>query len=96
VTYGTYQEATFQENALEEVDDVLAESQYEQLEMLSFSVQYTGTTPFRNPEHVTVTVGRPGGGDYPNLAPTIRDRIMEATGERVGVQIRYVEVDAAT
>ncbi len=96
VTYGTYQEATFEENAIEEVEGVLAEEQYQQLEMLSYSVQYGGSAPFRQPERVTVTVGRPGGGDYPNLAPTIRDRIEDATGERVGVQIRYVEVDAAT
>jgi uncharacterized hydrophobic protein (TIGR00341 family) len=96
VTYGTYQEATFEQDATEQVQLTLSEDRFQQLELFSVSVRYSGSTPFREPTQVTVSVGRPGNSAYVDLAPTIRDRIATATGERVRVQIRFVEIDSAS
>jgi uncharacterized hydrophobic protein (TIGR00341 family) len=96
VTYGTYQKATFEEEASQQIQLTLSEEQFQQLELFSVSVRYSGSIPFQEPTHLTVSVGRPGNGAYVDLAPTIRDGIADATGKRVSVQVRFVEIASAS
>ncbi|WP_458185844.1 TIGR00341 family protein [Haladaptatus sp. NG-WS-4] len=104
VTYTTYQSAQFERQADETVGRVLSESEYQNVKKLDMSIHYRqgvplGTDryaqylPFREPDRVVVTVGRPRQQPYPELADTIRDRIERRTGRSVSVQIRYMELD---
>lgn len=96
VTYGTFQEATFKNDAAAEVEIVLSEEPYDHLELLSFNVRYGGSVPLRDAERVTISIGRPEGSRYPNLAPIIRNRIAYATGTDVAVEIHYVDIAVAS
>lgn len=96
VTYDTYQQASFEETVNGEIEQMLSEEPYEQLTLLSTEVEYGGSVLARGPREITVTVGRPGTVSYPDLAPTIRDRIANATGDLVRVEVRFVETSTAT
>ncbi|GKZ14169.1 TIGR00341 family protein [Haladaptatus sp. T7] len=104
VTYFSYQGAQFEQGADRAVTNVFEQPRYQQAERLQMQVQYrqtfplgkttyTRNLPFREPHRVVVTVGRPRGEQYPDLAERIHDRIATRTGRTVGVQIRYVETD---
>lgn len=49
----------------------------------------------RYPEAVVVTVARPGGQSYPDLAERIRDRVASEGPRPIDVQVRFVDVDRA-
>ncbi len=104
VTYSSYQSAQFEEQTNDAVESVLNDSQYRQAEKIDLQVQYRGglpmgnsayarSLPFRQPDRVVVTVGRPADGRYPLLADRLHDRIERRTGQDVAVQVRYVETD---
>ncbi|WP_227352755.1 TIGR00341 family protein [Haladaptatus salinisoli] len=104
VTYSSYQSAQFEQQTNRAVESVLSESNYQQAEKIELQVQYRGglpigdsayarNLPFRQPDRVVVTVGRPADGRYPELADRLHDRIERRTGQDVPVQVRYVETD---
>ncbi|MFB6096918.1 MAG: TIGR00341 family protein [Haloferacaceae archaeon] len=96
VTYGSYQQATFEQTANDVAGDLTAAGgPYEQLVLIDLEVTYDEAVPFRNPTEVIVTVGRPGTNGYPSLAERIRQGIAERTGRSVRVQVRYVGIDSA-
>ena len=104
VTYFTYQGSQFEQGADSAVAHVFQQPSYQQAEKLGTKVQYrqtfplgkndyTQNLPFQKPHRVVVTVGRPQGKQYPQLAQRIHDRITQRTGRDVVVQIRYVDTD---
>ncbi|WP_458206044.1 TIGR00341 family protein [Haladaptatus sp. NG-SE-30] len=104
VTYSSYQSAQFEEQTNRAVGNVLSESQYQQAERIDVQVQYRSglpmgqstyarSLPFRQPDRVVVTVGRPADSRYPRLASQLQNRIERRTGQEVWVQVRYVETD---
>ena len=93
VTYSTYQQGTFEGDTNREIRTLITE-RYESLRVLDIEFQYT-QVPFRRPEQVVVTVGRPADGNYPNLAERIKRRVLDNTDAPVKVQVRFVELQSA-
>ena len=96
-TYTEMQSGTFQTNTREEVRSVLASESYEQLELLELEVESNRDMLFsQSSRTVVVTVGRPSGTTYPALADAIKQRIRQRTGNDVAVQVRFIDVEAAS
>jgi len=92
ITYTSYETATFEQNARDEVETVLTQEPYESYELLEFEVVLGTDYPFRNPQRVIVTIGGPPGESAPELADTIDERINDHADEAVTVEIRYIEI----
>lgn len=92
VTYVSYQQGTFDEGARTAVETELATEDYEALAVLDFSVTYDDSIPFRQPDTVVVTIGRPEQGSYGGLPGDLQSAVRDQTGRTVDVQVRYVEV----
>ncbi|WP_254864238.1 TIGR00341 family protein [Halovivax gelatinilyticus] len=90
ITYASYQAASFEEDAREEVELVLDEDETYQL--LDLEVHMDEDFPFQSPERVVVTVGGPPGEADPALVSALRDRVDAQTTGDVTVQVRFVGV----
>ena len=97
VTYASFQNATFQNHVREEVSGVVGEkgTPYESARLFGLEFRGSNALPFDQSERVVVTVGRPPGVEYPDLAERLSQRINRGPGHAVAVQVRYVEYDAA-
>ncbi|AGB17304.1 TIGR00341 family protein [Halovivax ruber XH-70] len=93
ITYASYQVSTFEQDAREEVEAVLAEDDAAQL--LDLSVELDESLPVREPSRVIVTVGAPPGEVDPTLAAAIRERVAEQAASDVSVQVRYIAIAEA-
>jgi uncharacterized hydrophobic protein (TIGR00341 family) len=95
VTYSSIQNATFQNQAQDEVQSVLGEegTPYENAHLFGMEFREGGRLPFSQSGQVVVTVGRPPGEEYPDLANVLSGRINANTGNEIDVQVRYVEYD---
>ena len=106
VSYDTYRTGMYQEQVNDDVTAVLESPEYDQLELVDVTVEYTDPAPVRQPDHVVVTVGHPVGTDPPPVAETLQQRESVRTGpaihlptgpliefERADVVVRYSEQD---
>jgi uncharacterized hydrophobic protein (TIGR00271 family) len=91
VTVDTYWTARYEDDARGEVRTVLEDT--DGLELLSLSVSYTESVPFRQPERVTVVVGYSTGTDPPPLAERLSERLTAITEEPFGFDVPYWESD---
>ncbi|RKD95966.1 TIGR00341 family protein [Halopiger aswanensis] len=92
ITYASYTTATFEQNANEEVEQVLAAEEFEQYQLLEFEVVMGDDYPFLGPERVIVTIGGPPDATAPELADVLHERINRHTDESVRIEIRYVTI----
>jgi len=92
ITYSSWVAGNFEENARGEVELAVDEEPYEQFQLLDLEVSMDDDYPFRGPDRVIVTIGGPPGETAPGLADVIHDRVNQHSDERVGVEIRFVEV----
>ena len=96
VTYSSYQHGQFEETTRMEVQDTFGSGEYAALSLVDVQVTYARTpSPIAPPDRVVLTVGRPGGTTYPDLAATLKREISAATGYDVAVQVRFVEIQSA-
>ncbi|MGQ3411583.1 TIGR00341 family protein [Natrinema sp. LN54] len=92
ITYASYETGNFEQDARDEVEQVLAQDQYERYQLLEFQVVLDDDYPFRNPDRVIVTIGGPPGETAPELADTLHERVNRHADGSVNVEVRYVEV----
>lgn len=96
ITYNSYQDAVFENTVETEVEAVLTEGEYSELELISSTVEYDDeNVAFRQTDRVVVTVSQPSGATETGLAATLEERIVSHTDEPVEVQVRYIETEAA-
>jgi uncharacterized hydrophobic protein (TIGR00341 family) len=89
----TYQHVVFAQAANQGTDEVLAEPEYDGLELEQVEIGYSGITPAveQEPSQVTVVVGQFTDDEYADLSETLQERINEETDHDVSVQVRFVE-----
>ncbi|MFC6719436.1 TIGR00341 family protein [Natrialbaceae archaeon GCM10025810] len=92
ITYGSYQNATFEQNAREDVQAALEEEGNGRYELLSLEVEMGEGYPIREPEQVIVTVGGPPDEMGDDLAERLQERIERHADGDVDVEVRYVDV----
>jgi lysylphosphatidylglycerol synthetase-like protein (DUF2156 family) len=93
VTYATIQNAQFQNDAQEDVRQVLNNTEGAQL--LDISFVGGQAHPFEGSEKVIVTVGHEQDKQFPDLADRLSIQINGNTDERVSVEVRYVQVESS-
>ncbi|USZ69458.1 TIGR00341 family protein [Halorussus salilacus] len=91
VTFTSMQSASFQEDARDEVKQVVVDTPGAQL--LGVEFQTTDDPTFSRSSRVVVTVGRPSGEEYPDLAERLSRRINAHADNRVAVQVRFVDTE---
>ncbi|WP_227380817.1 TIGR00341 family protein [Haladaptatus halobius] len=74
-----------------QVNDVLTQSEYQQLELIEITRTYSDPPPFGQKESVTVVIARPAGQQYPQLAERLQQQIERNTDHQVTVQVRFID-----
>jgi uncharacterized hydrophobic protein (TIGR00341 family) len=91
VLFTTYQYFLFGQTVNQNVNDVLTDPAYSELELASVTVQYSAGQLFSNEGSVTVVVARPTESTYPQLPDQLKQRIVADTNRKVTVEVQFVE-----
>ncbi|WP_276299920.1 TIGR00341 family protein [Halorussus lipolyticus] len=96
VTFTTIQNAQFQNEAHDQVTELVGQqgTPYENAKLFDMTFEQAGGLPFDQSQTVVVTVGRPPGEEYPDLADRVTRRIRRNADHSVTVQVRYVEYES--
>jgi uncharacterized hydrophobic protein (TIGR00271 family) len=89
--FTTAQHLAFETTANAEVERALDQPEYEQLGLVSISTEYTSRGLFESDQLVTVVVAAPDDAERAGLEYEVRDRILQASGETVVVEVQFVE-----
>ena len=99
ITLDTYRMAQTENDVQTAVDPVFEDGAYAELELLAVEMEAESRPEafvFRRPATVVVRVGVPPGWERRNLATTLRERVVEAVGRPVAVEVRYVTIERAS
>ena len=91
--YVAARHVTFEKTATETVESVVAQSEYEELELVSVQVQFRNRWLSEGTRGVTVVVRRPADTEYPELAEAIQRRLTARTDGRVAVEVEFVDTE---
>lgn len=91
----TAQYILFEHTVNENVEAVVDEPPYDDLELVSVQAEYNDMNVLGRAESVTVTVARSSDDDYPVLAEALERRINENSGHEVSVSVRFLEYQTA-
>jgi len=86
-----YQQSSFERSVNGAVGDVLNQEEYEDLRVMSTSIEYRAPT-VSDETIVTVTLARTSAQEFEELPNRLARSISERTNQNVGVQIRFVDV----
>ncbi|MFC6724459.1 MATE family efflux transporter [Halobium palmae] len=92
VTYSSYENAQYRNDVRSQVDAVVGHGEYARYELVDVEVAYDTSVPFRRPQRVVATVGRPDGAESPHLAGTLRRRIARQTKPAFGIGSRLTSL----
>jgi uncharacterized hydrophobic protein (TIGR00341 family) len=96
VSFGAYQQFTFERSVNTATTEVLDRGNYEDLEVLAITAEYVGAGPFSDPAIVTVTLSRATDRSYGDLPDEFAQAIRERTDERVRVHVQYQDFDQSS
>ncbi|WP_224336019.1 DUF389 domain-containing protein [Haloprofundus halobius] len=91
VTAATAQQVGYQRTVNEQVQEVLGQDRYSDLQATSVTVQYAYPVGFTDRETVTVTVSRTADRSYPSLPSDLQQQIRAATDQNPVVRVRFVD-----
>jgi uncharacterized hydrophobic protein (TIGR00341 family) len=96
--FSTYQYLMFVETVNQNVDTVVEEERYSDLELIETQTDYGAKFVMGpdTPETVQVTVGRSTDREYAELSNALRREIAQDTTRRVTVKVRFVDYQQAT
>ncbi|MFC6731189.1 MULTISPECIES: TIGR00341 family protein [unclassified Haladaptatus] len=87
----TSQQVSFENTVNSEVEDILSQPAYDELELVRVDTSIADEGVFTDEQRVSVVVRRPPDRSYPSLAPTIADAVKGHTDQKIVVEITYVE-----
>lgn len=96
VFFTVYQYILFGQTVNQNVDEVLTNSKYTQLDLVDVSTEYSATRLFGRKGSVTVVVSRTSEAEYPRLSETIQQRIAEDTKRAVTVKVQFIDYQQTT
>ncbi|MCU4973187.1 TIGR00341 family protein [Halobacteria archaeon AArc-m2/3/4] len=85
------QHVAFENEVNDEVRTVLADEDYDDLELVSVQSEFEDGGLVREETGVTVVVRRPADVAYPDLAATLEDSLEERTDRPIDVVVEFVE-----
>lgn len=86
-------ELTFENEVNDEIEAVLAEDTYDEVELVSVQTEFTDGGLTGDDRRVSVVLRQPVAEHYPDLPRVIADRIADRTGTDVVVEIEFIEID---
>jgi len=91
----TAQQVGIERTVTQEVDGVLSEPAYDDLESITINMEYAGTAfgVDSEPPTVTVMLAYSGAGEPPAVADDLAARLPAATGQQLLVRVEFVEYD---
>ncbi|WP_135304288.1 DUF389 domain-containing protein [Haloarcula amylovorans] len=92
---GTYQHVVYEQEVNQEVEAVLADSEYRSIELVSVKTGYNDMNLLGRDESVTVTVSRSSDAQYELLDENIQSNVSRATDRPVTVQVRFLDFQQA-
>lgn len=92
---GTYQYFLFDQAVNRNVDEVLDDPDYSNLELASASAEFGAAGLLGEEGSVTVVAARTTGEPYPRLSERLRRHIAAETNRDVSVEVRFVEYQRA-
>jgi uncharacterized membrane protein len=98
VLVGSVQHMAFEFAVNRATEDVLAQGEYTDLDLVGLTVEYAGWDPLGEGTTVTATMSRVSDQSYPALANTLDRAVTERTDRPVTVQVQFrdYEVSNAT
>jgi uncharacterized hydrophobic protein (TIGR00271 family) len=89
----TYQYFLLVETVNHNVEDVLGQERYADVEVVEVRTDFGGQVLLSDarPDVVTVTIARSGDEEYPDLSRTIQRQIAADTPRRVAVRVRFID-----
>ncbi|XVH33684.1 DUF389 domain-containing protein (plasmid) [Haloferacaceae archaeon DSL9] len=91
----TVQFAVFEQTVAANVDEVMSESVYSDLELVDVRTEYSDTHLFGREDTVTVVVARTAGTSHPSFPDAVQRAIEDDTDRTVTVQVQFVEYERA-
>lgn len=95
VLFSTYQYFLFDQTVNRNVDEVLVEPEYSNLELASTSAEFGAANLLGEKGSVTVVAARTAGESYPRLSARLRRHIASETDRDVSVEVRFIEYQRA-
>jgi len=91
----TAQQVSTERTVTQEVDELLDEPAYADVDSVTIDMAYAGSAPGiqTEPPTVTVVVAHAGAGEPPALAAELDARITAATDQPLSVRIEFIEYD---
>lgn len=89
-------EVGFDREVNQEIEIVLADEEYEELELVSVETQLTDAGLAKGDRRISIVVNRPADRSVPDLVDRLERRIADRTGTDVHVEIEYLETDSAS
>lgn len=96
VLFTTYQYFLFGQTVNRNVQDVLTQPEYSELELASVSTKYSAGKLFGRKGSVTVVVARTAGSTYPRLPERLQNAIAADTNRRVTVEVQSIVYQKVT
>ena len=90
VGVGFYQQSAFERTVNNAVTDVLESDEYEDLRVMSTSIEYTAPLVSDGTD-VTITLARTTDDEFPEIPSEFDRAITDQTGQDVTVRVRYVD-----
>ncbi len=91
----TAQQASLEQTVTQEVDGLLSEPAYAELESISINMEYgaTGSGVDTEAPTASVVVTYSGTGEPPAVATELQARMTAATGQQLSVRVEFLEYD---
>lgn len=96
VGVGFLQQSSFERTVNSVTTDVLSQEPYQELSIMSVTIEYAGPGPLSNQPEVSIALSRRSDQTFPKLPNTLDRQITERTGRDVVVQVRYVDYERST
>ncbi|WP_132058072.1 DUF389 domain-containing protein [Halorussus amylolyticus] len=96
LVYATFYHFEYEYETKQAAQDVLSQSEYADLNVSTVRVGYgLPATVFDTKPAVTIGVSRPPGSEYPELSTSLRDEIVNRTGQSTAVRVQFTDVQTA-
>jgi uncharacterized membrane protein len=102
VTVSSYQASTYEQQVNDDVEELVAQPEYEEMMLLDVEASIDEQTTYEQADpvvftddiqHVTVTIGYTAEGDRAALADEIHERVNAHVDYEVSVEVRFIEVE---
>jgi uncharacterized hydrophobic protein (TIGR00341 family) len=94
--YLTVQHVAFEREATAAVEDVLSDTEYDRLVLVTVETRFGRPSLLDSPGKVTVVVKRPAGAEFPDLAGSLQRRLENRMDRPIAVEVEFRDTATAS